>query len=644
MKLTSQQIRDAAGGSNPVGEWLQRALDDGKAEISEVNGKHVLRYVAVNHTEIYDDKEEWVRADFWANLIYHYQYPESRLGVEVPVPDRIPSDRADIVIYRDDDRKDPFAVIECKPEDATDAEFTQAVEQVVGNGTWTKNRGADYTAVVAGPRMRVLSFVAAPIGERDTNVEADFPKAYARPDDWRYRAGQKGTSALVVVDKDRLLKIFRRCHDTLWGGGHMDPSTAFDELCKLLFVKIFDERKGRKLGEAYEVQIRARETPTELAARLTSIYNQYRKTFPDIFTSDLSIPAPILGSLVEQIQGISFNGSEIDAKGVAFEQLMGDLFKGKLGQYFTPREIVHFILEMTGVDQDEWVIDPACGSGGFLLEALKVIREKTHEYAGSDDERRKVWQDFADTKLFGIEISEKLARVAKMNMILHGDGHTNVVRNDALDTFKTLGAKNKHVGEGEFDLLLTNVPFGAQIKQEEKDYPIGDFFWLGNTHQQTKTKGVTQKPRKSQMSEVLFMERIWQLLHGDARAAVIVPDGILTNDQLSYVRDFIFDHFQVTAVISLPGDAFTHYGANVKSSILFMRKLRKDEKPDNTRPVFCAEIQSVGYDAVGRPAPNQLEDIPARYRAFLADPCPAVVEVPQIASFTTTESDEGVGE
>jgi type I restriction enzyme M protein len=199
--------------------------------------------------------------------------------------------------------------------------------------------------------------------------------------------------------------------------------------------------------------------------------------------------------------------------------------------------------------------------------------------------------------------------------------------------------QNRSIKADEFDLVLTNVPFGASIRLDEHPY-LATYPSLGNKPVTTKHKGLVNRPRKSQKSEIIFLERIWEFLRpGTGRAAVILPDGILTNASTRYVREFLLDHFAILAVVSLPVETFTHYGANVKASIVFVRKLGAGEAPDPDAPVFLAEAQSVGYDATGRPAYNQLPDILEAYRTFEADPAPFLVEVPVLATDEVAESE-----
>ncbi len=639
-KQSGKAIRAASGG-NLIGPWLAQALADGKAVLGTSATRQTITYVGVGHTESFDDPEEWVRADFWAELIYRLKYPEQRIAIEVPVPDRVPGDYADLVVCQDDARTRPFIVVECKADGIGQSEFEQAVEQAVGNGSGHKFR-AEYVAVVAGRSRRVLD-VSDRFGilERVKNEVADLPADYKDPAAYRLRksATPGDPSDLRPATKEELITILEKCHDALWEGGRLSPPQAFSELCKFLFVKIADEKKARKVGEPYEVQIKTGETADALAARIHTIYQAHRRSDPDIFTEDLRVGPQKIRVLVEHIQSTSFGGSDLDAKGIAFERFMDSFFKGGFGQYFTPREVVSFAVAMTDVEPDEWVVDPACGSGGFLLHALEDVRRKVDGYATPGSaEHYQMWNDFATKRLFGIEISEEIARICKMNMILHGDGHTNIVAHDALVRPAVLLSLNQGLRMGSFDVLLTNVPFGAGLTLDEHPY-LAEFRYLGNTEVVTKTKGTVRKPRKSQKSEIIFLERIEQLLRPGGRAAIIVPDGILTNASTGYVRDFLLGHFQINAVVSLPVEAFTHYGANVKASVMFLRKLDKGESPNPDAPVFLAEAASVGYDATGRAAPNQLPDILAAYREFCRDPRRNLVEVPDLGS--PASEDEG---
>jgi type I restriction enzyme M protein len=183
------------------------------------------------------------------------------------------------------------------------------------------------------------------------------------------------------------------------------------------------------------------------------------------------------------------------------------------------------------------------------------------------------WHDFAAKNLFGIEINEQIARTAKMNMIIHDDGHTNVISSDGLLNSDAIIKKsgNKEFKYDSFDFIITNPPFGSTIKQTERaylhQYNLGnkDTSWLDANN-----AGV--KGRANQSTEVLFIEQCYNFLKPGGYLAIVVPDGILTNSSLQYVRDQIEEWYRIVAVVSMPQDAFAHTGAAVKSSVMFLRK------------------------------------------------------------------------
>lgn len=596
--------------------FLDKAIKDGFAYITGEDTKRKITYVTSdNHTENYNDPEEQVRAEFWSELIYKYEYPANRIKIEVVIPDRLPTDRADIVIFSDDECKRPYAVVECKKDGVTDAEFNQAIEQGVGNATWIKLR-AEYVVIVAGGTRRVLD-VSDQYGafEREQNIMADLPKAYGKPQEFRFYKGTEND--IKAVENGDLIVAIKKCHQTLWGGGRLSPPTAFGELCKIIFVKICDEKNTLK-NNPYQFQIKTHEASSKLAERINALYDEQKVKDPEVFTESIKVDDRVLRTVVSHLEAINLNKTNLDVKGVAFEQFMDGFFKGDFGQYFTPREIIDFCVKMMKPQHDWDILDPSCGSGGFLLHTLDYVRKHSNDYSDNENEQYRIWHDFAAKHLYGIEINDEIARVAKMNMIVHDDGHTNVISHDALESIDKMYAHNRGFAKDKFDLILTNPPFGSTINKTQKPYL--ESFELGNT---VDKKG-KKTPRKNQSSEVLFIERIWQFLKPKTgKAAIILPDGILTNSSMQYVRDFILDRFQLLAVVSLPQCAFAHFGAGVKASIIFVRKRGKDEVSDDSEAIFMASPEFIGYDATGRKIKeNQFDEIVVKYEEFCKDATP----------------------
>jgi type I restriction enzyme M protein len=597
--------------------YIEAALAEGQLKIEKTDrGVEYVRYVAIDRRERWSDPEEKVRAEYYAELIHRYGYAPKRIGVEVTVPDRSPNDFADLVVFHDDERKRPFAVIECKAESyggkpIAAAIFNQAVEQAWGNGNAHKFRAA-YVGVVAGATRRFLD-CAQKFGalERDGNQVADLPNNYDKPPPYKFvKGGIDGKRDITAVEKGDLIAAIDKTHQTLWGGGRLSPPAAFGEFCKLIFVKVRDEKRVAESddGTVYDFQINTDETAVDLGARIRKLYDAEMEREKDVFTERLKIDDLTIKMCVEHLESINFSATDLDTKGVAFERFLDGFFKGDFGQYFTPREIIQFCVAMMPPQADDFVLDTSCGSGGFLLYAMDHVR---HQAANIKNEvlRFRKWHDFAEKRLFGIEINDEISRVAKMNMILHDDGHTNVVAADGLESWPVLEKINRDLKPETFDIILTNPPFGAVVKAAEKGQAYIDRFdlsrHLGKTAsgdgEKQKAGKATVKQRASVKTEILFLERIHDFLKaGTGRAAIVVPDGILTNGSLQGVRDWLMDRFQILAVISLPQAAFQHSGASVKASLLFVRRRAAKEIADDNEAIFMAAPANIGYDATGR--------------------------------------------
>lgn len=580
---------------------IENGLEKGLISFNEDKSR-ITYHCNREYQTSFKNPEEKVRASYFIELIQTYQYPAKRIDIEITVPRRTPEDRADVVVYSDDDCKEPFLVVECKKEGITDAEFKQAIEQAFGNANSIRSQ---YAAVVAGNTKTAFDVSGFKPNEREKNVIADIPVKYGKAPKYKYIKGDKNKD-LKVVTREDLISALEKCHDTVWQGGKLAPTTAFDEVSKLLFCKMKDEKDGTKRNEPYRFQIGTHETALEVAERIDEIYQEAKKQDEEVFKEDIRLEPKVIYSVVEHLQGLALNKTDLDTKGVAFEKFMIDYFKGKMGQFFTPRPIIDFAVKLLEPKHTDLVIDPSCGSGGFLLASLDTVRHQAIEDYGAE-EGHDIWHTFAKKNLYGIEINDQIARICKMNMIIHDDGHTNVISTDSLDFFKNIKKIHKGFKENHFDLLLANPPFGAIVRKAEKEEKYLDQFKLG-------------EGRQNQKTEILFIERCIDFLkEGTGRMGLVLPDGILTNSSLSYVRDLLLERCQITAIISLPQFAFSHFGAGVKSSLVFARRKTKDELLEDY-PIFMAIAEKIGYDATGRDDANELPFILEQYREFQREP------------------------
>lgn len=584
-----------------------------KELISFDEDQNFITYIHQNKKRNYNNPEEKVQAETFLILVLIYGYSAKRIKQFVSVQMGSETKEADIIVYSDDEHEETHILVECKKEDLTDQQFNVAVDQAysyaVAEGAkyvWTTSRIKNqyYEIPNKKPKSRIeipdipqygidklapYKYVKGGISQADTNRISEPKIDYGK---------KQKFFELEVVNESELTKIFIQSHQALWGGGQRNPSVAFDELDKLIFCKIWDEKHPRKIGTPYDFQIFRDEDPEDLLKRIKKIYAIGEKEAPEVFKDGISLSAQETLTIVKYFQRIDLNRTDLDSKGKAFETFMGSYFRGDFGQYFTPRPIVKFIVDSIPIDYKARVLDTSCGSGGFLLYALDKVREQANEYYDpikDEKDHYKYWHDFAEKNLFGIEINDQIARTAKMNMIIHDDGHTNVIASDGLLSDKELQDKTKNFEfkYNSFDFIITNPPFGSSIKQTEKaylhQYSLGkkEEDWLS-------VKVLKEKVRDSQSTEVLFIEQCHKFLNEHGYLAIVVPDGILTNSSLQYVRDSIEEMFRIVAVISLPQTAFSATGAGVKSSVLFLRKHKnaQTEKISNQKNVLKEKIKT----------------------------------------------------
>lgn len=566
-----------------------------------------ITYINQNITRNYNNPEERIQAEVFCELVLKYNYPVEQVKQYVKVTVGSDVKEADIIVYNDRECKKPHIIVECKKDTITEQEFRQAVRQAYAYAFATAGT-VKYIWVTSGIKNEYYAFDKE-IDSRESIT--DIPQ-YRVKKLASYKFAKNGGTTengqklfpLVKVEESELTNRFKQAHQALWGGGELNPSEAFDELDKLIFCKIFDEKKRRGNGEPYDFQIikvepkskdrqdieRAdKETSENLLKRLISLYEEgknisERKNDTEIFREGIKLNAGKARTVVSYLEGIDLLHTDLDSKGRAFETFMGSFFRGDFGQYFTPRNIVSFIVDSLPINETHRVLDTSCGSGGFLLHALDKVRKVARDFYGLKEGEQETlechdqWHDFAEYNLYGIEINEQISRTAKMNMIIHDDGHTNVVTSDGLISPEDLRIKTNNDGfkEKSFDYIITNPPFGSTVKQTEKAYlhqyklAIKDVDWLNPNSKAS--------DRPSQSTEVLFIEQAERYLVDGGYLAIVIPDGILTNSSMQYVRDYISDTFRIVAVISMPQIAFSANGAGVKSSVMFLKKYSSDEK------------------------------------------------------------------
>jgi len=607
-------------------------LKDGiqKKLIKFSEGEKQITYCNYYRPRNYNNPEEKVQAEAFLKLVLQYGYNPERIKMYESVTMGSEKKEADIIVYNDDDFEEPHILVECKKEEVSEQEFLQAIEQAYSYAYALPNE-VKYVWVTSGAKDE---YFAVDKKKNTRTTEPDIPgfgvkklasyKYVYEAAELKQEEGKQKFFDLKVVEEKVLTQRFKQAHDALWAGGQLNPSEAFDELDKLIFCKIWDERKYRKVGEPYDFQIitahkeevkgfdklsnedlrRAiRELENKrLLERVEKLYEEGRNKEPEVFRDNIRLTAEKIRTVVGYLQDLNLGETDLDAKGRAFETFMDSFFRGNFGQYFTPRPIVKFTVDVLPITNESFVLDTSCGSGCFLLYALNKVREEAirlfPDYKKNTkqcDRWKKYWHDFAERNLYGIEINEQISRAAKMNMIIHDDGHTNVITSDGLLPSVEIEKVTKNTGfkYNKFNFIITNPPFGSSIKNSEKNY-LGQYDFGKKEPDWLDVKGKTLiEKRENQNTEVLFIEQCHNFLAEGGYLAIVLPDGILTNSSLQYVRDGIEDKYRIVAVVSIPQTAFTATGAGVKSSVLFLKKhpAKQTEKLKNQKAVIQLKLK-----------------------------------------------------
>jgi type I restriction enzyme M protein len=410
---------------------------------------------------------------------------------------------------------------------------------------------------------------------------------------------EEAKHGLFIIDDVHTFKsVLKSCHNEIRNNEGYDPTVAFDEMTKVLFCKLYEEKHGdsnRFRLPVFDDTLRRLNVDV-----VQQIFEETKKDsrYSGLFTPDATINLQdrTIRKIVALFENYDLSLTAFDVKGEAFEYFLGDTFTGGLGEYFTPRNIVEFMVEAIDPKIGQRIIDPFCGTGGFLIYAFEVVSEKIRLQEFSDEEKTRWRLDLSNRSLFGTDWKERTSQACKMNMMVHGDGSAGIFLHHGL-----LDVQGKLV-EGSFDICLTNPPFGSI----ENDRTVLARYDLG-------------AGRKAQERVILAIERAIRLVKPLGMVGIIVNDGVLNNESDRPVRDFIKRNAWVKGIISLAKETFYGYGSRAKTSILILQK--KAEPDDGSQKMlFMAVAKNTGYAANGGQIPgNELPDILIDYRSFLRD-------------------------
>jgi len=423
-------------------------------------------------------------------------------------------------------------------------------------------------------------------------------------------------------EPSELSKTFSMIHNHIYANDGLSAQEAFNEVLKLLFIKVQDEKNEE--GEFVKFGISEKEynqimneQKSSFKERIESLFAEAKKDFSDVFNQgeSINLKDSTLAFVVGQLQNFNLSKSKKDIKGAAFQKFIYSHQRGSRGQFFTPDPIIQLAVNILKPTSKDKIIDPACGTAGFIVEAMKYVYE--NEFAkNNNSSKSEVMKKYAHSKLRGMEINPTLAKVAKMRMILEDDGYSGIMSIDSLSDFEiidTNAKKNKiegSINKDSFDMVLTNPPFGTQGKITNKNnlkkFELGHK-WSYNRKDWEKTTALNT----GQVPDILFIERCLDLLKSGGKLAIVLPTGDLENKSLGYVRQYIESRAKLLGIVSLPQKTFIPHGTGIKAVILFAEKLDKQElelEKNKDYKLFFSIIENVGYEGNKNGTPIYVKD------------------------------------
>jgi type I restriction enzyme M protein len=387
-----------------------------------------------------------------------------------------------------------------------------------------------------------------------------------------------------------LPELFKEMYYYLYTNSNINKSDKLvQEVLKIVFVKIYSEINS--LGKPTSVE------------DVKSIFELVKVSYNEVFKKEekISLDDSSILYVINRLERIKFIDADRDSISEAFQSFISSNMRGEKGQFFTPKNVMDMCIDIIEPKPEDKIIDPACGSGGFLIQSLRKIKGLSIE------------------NIYGIDKDEDLAKITRAYLAILGNGKSIIFNDDSLNL--SFSTKN-YIKDNFFDILLTNPPFGTKIKVKDteilKQYDLGHKFKIVNG------KFIKANQVFNQVPQILFIEKSLKLLKDEGRMAIVLPDGVLSNPTHSYVVDYIKENSKIVAVISLPSETFLP-STSTKTSVLFLEKT----KTSGDYEIFMAECNFIGHDKNGKPLyklkPNGEYEIDEGGNKIILDELPDII-------------------
>jgi type I restriction enzyme M protein len=438
-------------------------------------------------------------------------------------------------------------------------------------------------------------------------------------------------------ENDLFKQALLSCKSILFTNDKLSSDGIFDELSKILFMKNQYDRKCRMSGNSFSAE--------EFSQYLNNVCEEIKREMKDDRLGKeikkIQVKQATLEQIIEEIGKFNLPDVPDYVKGPAYQELMSKTLNKQLRQFFTPRPVVDFMVNILDPCQGELICDPCCGSGSFLVRTFLYLNENAQPPL-SESHRTGFAKDYpvsmSNGCIFGADANPRMAWASKLNMIMHGGGHEGIHLGDGL-------LNKRGVFDGRFDVVFANPPFGGRVMKELTILPINcmteeeitDYGARMGAHAAEFLRVVKNNVGRpilelfdlgqiTKLTEVLFMERCLRLLKPGGRMGIILPEGVLNSPKLEKARDYVEGKAKLILIASLPKEAFRHLEVDVKSSIVFLKKFTIEEETRYRRILiaaketvskkFAAEIGKTGRPAKGRKQDNQRKrELSARMNA-----------------------------
>jgi type I restriction enzyme M protein len=542
--------------------------------------------------------EEVIRQLWLIKLTHEYEYPLDRIEVEKSVQfgTEVREKSADIVLYKED-KITPYVIFELKQPNAKKAE-----EQLK---SYLSAEGAEGGVWSNGIQKFILY---RPYPKEYITTLSDIPNVNQTWDD----LFEEKRTYNELQEKFDLSFIISRLEEMVLAQAGVN---VFEEVFKLIYAKLYDEDQAKNFRAKNEVHFRQYKEPRKTYAVINDdLFKGAIGEWKDIFNplSKIELTPEQLQICVPFLEEDKFFGSgreELEIIDRAFEHLIAEVSKGQKGQYFTPRNVIKMCVKMLNPQKNEYVIDPACGSGGFLLHAMYWVWDNDLTSASEGAK-----QKYANRYLYGIDFDDNMRRISQALMLIAGDGRHNIFKRNSLDGRDWIGEQAEEARASiksllrhfenskqdeenrrayrylNFDILMTNPPFAGEITDSG----------LLRQYEFAKKNGrLKQKVER----HLLFIERSLDALRPGGRMAIVLPQGVYNNTNMEWLREWLFEKARILAVVGLEGNTFKlpapAKGTGTKTSILFLKKWDKEEDPLKDYPIFMGVSKKSGKDNSG---------------------------------------------